>query len=608
MMEFVCNGKTRLHLPADINLNIVDENPLFLTDRIPAPYSLSFNVPATADNQALFGYPQRVASNSVLRKVPAELRHSAMIIARGELLLLEATKTYFNVQFKGSLESADVRKNLNEIDFGSYDYGSFPAAISDFDYWNKSWATSYKAAMKAAAESGTNFVVAPVKIEGADDWFGSPVEKGAVNMLKQYINFFNPADPSGYNLWVQTLSPELIQYYTNHAPIFPFPYIKDLINTVFNNSLINNPFDSGDYAKLVAVTFNHPNYDIDTLTSSLSIYDTFYPLVDDYSFAGWPAMSDLKFAIKSFMQQYAFNRFLKDILAIFSMTAFPGTRYTIEKNNDIFDRSTVVNWDDKLAGDLIITEVESQSYEFTFGENSDEDLVADKNAPTAEDVYDYMKNVSMPEKANVKDNVSGAIWEISRLVTDVLGRIELSSSLKKSALAVPKKDSEKIFSVQSDIKPLDMSIEKFWWYDFAQAVEMERGHFYVPKLSRKDVSAAPHIMIYAGLANAFNYGDVQYPLLLNHHTDQFGTKRLDLSLLPEGNDGLIATHHNRHKAWIEKDRLRAKGSFRFTPAEIRNIDKRDKIYLKGRLFYIEKLEYSLTHRDVSLVEAELVEC
>lgn len=607
MIEIIINNKTRLDLPVGVEINIVDENPLFITDRIPAPYSLSFELPLTATNVAAFGYPQRPASGSVITRVAAELRHSGIIIARGQMLLLEAGKS-LKVQFKGSLESDDVRKNLNEINFGEYDYGSFPAAIADYDYWSQAWATSYKAAVMAAATAGTNFVVAPVKIDGIDEWFGEATSKGAINMLRQYINFFNPVDPSGHNFWVQTLSPELIQYYTNHAPIFPFPYIKDLINTVFNNSLINNPFDSGDYAKLVAVTFNHPNYDIDTLTSSLSIYDTFYPLIDSYAFSGWPAMSDLKFAIKSFMQQYTFNKFLKDILAIFSMTAYPGTRYTIEKNNDIFDGSTVNRWDNKLTGDLIVKEVEAQSYEFTYGETITDELVADKNAPTAEDVFDYMANTSMPEKASVKDNVSGAIWEINRIVTEIMSMVELSSSIKKSAFAVAKNKAEKIHSVQSDIKPLDMSIEKFWWYDIAQSSEMERGHFYVPKIERKDLSAAPHIMMYAGMADAFSAGVVQYPLLLNHHTDQFGVKRLDLSLLPEGNDGLIATHHNKHKDWIEKAKKSAKGSFRLTPAEIRNIDKRDKIYVRGRLWYIQKIEYKYTHRDVSLVDADLIEC
>jgi hypothetical protein len=42
--------------------------------------------------------------------------------------------------------------------------------------------------------------------------------------------------------------------------------------------------------------------------------------------------------------------------------------------------------------------------------------------------------------------------------------------------------------------------------------------------------------------------------------------------------------------------------------EIRDLNMRHKYHIAGRLFYIEKIEYQLTHYGIGLVEADLIEC
>jgi hypothetical protein len=113
-------------------------------------------------------------------------------------------------------------------------------------------------------------------------------------------------------------------------------------------------------------------------------------------------------------------------------------------------------------------------------------------------------------------------------------------------------------------------------------------------------------MFYGGMAQTFEH-DGQYPYLMAHHTDHFGVQRLNTSLHPEGSGGLIEKFHGKFKQWVEKDKKRVRGSFKLTPLEIKNLNIRDKIHLKGRLFYIEKKEYTLMNKGISLVDMELIE-
>lgn len=72
--------------------------------------------------------------------------------------------------------------------------------------------------------------------------------------------------------------------------------------------------------------------------------------------------------------------------------------------------------------------------------------------------------------------------------------------------------------------------------------------------------------------------DGHYPQLLAHHTDQFGTRRLNTSLQPDGPGRLIEKYHSKMKACVEKDNLKAKGSFRLSMLELKKLDIRDKVF------------------------------
>lgn len=598
MLEIIVNSK-RLQLPVSIQLNIVKENPLFQDERIPSAYSLSFEVPPTPGNLAAMGYPERIASSGVKARQPATLLHNGMSFGQGEVLLLETGNT-LKLQFKGSPLNGNMTRNMNNIEHDAYDYGHMPYHVEDIDY-NDSWADSYVQGMDANASNGGNFVLAPVKIKNTE-WTGDERYKGAKNGLLNYINFWNVASGSWFTGDTHYL----------HMPVMPFPYLKDTISAAFGTNLKSNPFASGDLARIVTVSANHPYYNMDSLLDgylygpTLDLWrDVFRPLLDSYESSG--NQIPLAFNIKSFMQAYQFSTFLKNIMKIFGMSAYPGMQYEIEKNNDTLNREKVWNWDDKLAGKPIIKTQEAKDYNFRYsdaGSWEDSHLRAKNNMNT---VFTAAMAATADEQVQFNDAVSGAILGITKTLHGTSSEPRLATDITRSAMAAKVNDTgREKYEVISDVAPLDMSIEQYWTDD-KNYDGIARKHWHVPVIEKPAIDAAPKIMLWAGMANTFD-GVGSYPLLLNHHTDHFGTKRFDLSLLPDGPDGLISTYHSGMKAWVEKDKKRISASFRLTPGEIRNMDIRDKIYLKGRLFFIEKLEYSLTHRDVSLVEAELVEC
>jgi len=590
MIELIVEGKWKMDLPMNIEISVVDENPMFLEDRIPAPYTLDFDVPATLNNLQAFGFPTRISSNIVKKKAAAELRSFGIVMGRGEVLLLEHQKA-MKLQFKGSLEHENVSKDLNQLDVGEYNYGTVPSFLTHpyVAYNSFLYEEAYKNAMYQMAVNPTDFVVAPVKIKGVDDWESLPDFQGIKNAYRQYLNYWNTN--GGFTFAEYSSIQDKF-----HTPLLPFPYLWKVIENGFGGQLQSNPFASGDLSKLVLISQIHKYLNINTL------FKTNYslPLLDQYAAAG---NEQLKFAIKSFQQAYAFKSFLKNMLKIFSMTAFAGNKYSLEFNNDVFDRTTVTKLDDKLCSELIVNYEEAKDYRFSYADFGETDA-ENPTVGTTSQIFWLYKNLNQAFNTSFRDTNFGAVYDWKGEMTGVNSLLEMTSEIKRSALAVKKSGSNKEkYEVSSEVSPLDMNLHKCWKQYQNPVI---KRHWFVPEIEIQSLDASPHIMFHGGMAQTFEW-DGEYPYLMAHHTDHFGTKRLNTSLHPEGNGGLIDKFHGKFMQWVEKDKKRVKGSFKLTPLEIKNLNIRDKIHLKGRLFYIEKKEYTIRNKGVSLVEMELVE-
>lgn len=175
---------------------------------------------------------------------------------------------------------------------------------------------------------------------------------------------------------------------------------------------------------------------------------------------------------------------------------------------------------------------------------------------------------------------------------------------------IPKK--EEAFSVQSSVAPLDMSIERYWWLNQAPGDNpgmnvIPKEHWHVPVIQSQNADSPPHLMLFAGRKPTFHGEGDEYPYLTNHHTDAQGNKIFTFSLLPGVKDGIIDVFHKRMKEWVEKDKLLLKAQFRLSAFDIKKINMRDKIFLHGKKFFIQKITFSLSNKGISKSDVELIE-
>src|SRR5690606_21652826 len=118
MLEIIHNGKA-LNLPPDIQISLTIENPLLKEDRIPTPYSLSFELPRTRNNLEQFGWPDRLASyihGRYIRTIPVDIRFHSITISKGHLKLTSHLDS-LKVTFSGIDYIDGLRNKLYEIDF-----------------------------------------------------------------------------------------------------------------------------------------------------------------------------------------------------------------------------------------------------------------------------------------------------------------------------------------------------------------------------------------------------------------------------------------------------------------------------------------------------------
>ena len=254
-----------VNLFSNTQITIVWENPLFLYDSISAMFSLSIELPASVENLVHFNYPNRIAALGVVEKFPAMIRHSGLMIARGELVLHMFSENIHG-QFIGSVEISKrplTELDMSEVEFSDIDvYGvtSFGHSPDEPDYSDLKWA-EYKSEALAASDysPGMTYCHAPVKKKYVP-WDGHEALFGVKNSLLQYINFYNAREKKYH----------LVNENTIHTPVVPFFSVAYVIDKIFGDSLTDNPFSQGDLAHLFFISPGHPNYKNELYHTSIS--------------------------------------------------------------------------------------------------------------------------------------------------------------------------------------------------------------------------------------------------------------------------------------------------------------------------------------------------
>jgi len=613
MLKIIVETGYFLDLPSKLEIQITDSNPLLDENNVIVPYSLSFDIPPTSNNLKRLGYPKRLTSSSIKYKVKAQVISNEIIYSTGELIVV-GYEANIKLQYVGNIDELNISTPLNELDLSGITAGDVCVTNSHYLHTYGTVPDGYYSDyMKNIALTQGIFANGPVKISGSE-WEGPGYFGGGINANKQYLNYYTPTD-AGY-------------YFGNfnqkeiHAPIMPFLYIKDILRLVYGDNLINNPFSIGDLAKVCLISENHPSYNINNLTHYDGYtpeeywifplmdneYETFYPNPQNFNLI----MFKVQMAFKNYQQRYPFNKFIKEICKIFGMSMYHGSSYEFIRDDDVLQRDAVLKLDQYLVAEINaeFTQEETE-YVFEYSNSTDGKDFTEKKVPNLQAAINDIKLSYKPfgTEFEYQDLSTGKIFTLKKTLRGLSNDTWIECKTLRSELiqnANPLIDQK--FTVVSEITPLQMSLEQCWWQDDAGDDLIIRRHWNVPVIERDPIDAAPHIMMSYGMTQiAEQESGKIYPLITNHNVDMFGNRLGDISLLPNGTDGVINTFQKEKKNWINKRKNTFKGSFNFPEKVNRQLRIFDKVYLKGRIFIIKTREYSLSHEGISLVDLELIE-
>jgi hypothetical protein len=160
------------------------------------------------------------------------------------------------------------------------------------------------------------------------------------------------------------------------------------------------------------------------------------------------------------------------------------------------------------------------------------------------------------------------------------------------------------FDIRANIGPLPMAPTRVLngFYNKVSNLSDEQLEYMPLYTGSSDPNYRPSIMLYQGRT-----GVSDIPYLAYHNYDEEGNRLGDLSLIWNGFDGLLNKFHFQFKAWTEKDRLRGFGLFLIPPHRIKFIDLSQKVLVRNKLFWIERIKIPFTRKKMEPADVELIE-
>lgn len=591
MLKITVQGHT-IQLPENFSLNLIIENPFMLADRVPTPFTTTFDLPPTPDNLKFFKFPNRVTSTQAYEEYnDCKIFFGPVTIITGVLVVQQYNKG-MKAYFRGVIFSDSIEKQLSNLDIPRYSFGPGNRYNPEFDVLD-TYAYKYKHLIFSSLSGSQDFVAAPVRLKDVEFPYMPdnkyPDGYGDYAAQQMYFNFIN----------TRTMEYMIRQDggYDVHTTIFPMPFLHKIFDIIFGDTLEDNVFRTGELAKMVLFTSYHPMFN----SSIMSAYQGM--LLDNTDAEG---AVDNYFKLNSFLPAQPANEFFKDVLKMFCCTLFSvAGKFRIIRNKDIITGSKIENWSYKIIDELTISKQPAQVYQYGYsGANDDSkenptelntlsDLVAEPVGGEEKQFKIKSLNQVMSKAKRDKKNES----DPDRYVYQVLS----------TGFGSNQDTSGESFDMSTSISPLPVNLEEYWYQNSAFP-RLELNTWAVPVFDgdRMVRPESAQILIYQGLSNTFRAGD-RYPLVTPFNVDQFGNKLGALTLAWHGEDGLINREHKEFKAWIESDRVRISGAARLTALDLKNLDLTSKKHINGRLFFIEKLSVTIKKNSIEPAVVDYLE-
>lgn len=661
MLEIFVSDQ-KIDLPTDIQFALTIENPFMLQDRIPAPYSLTFELPATARNLKIFNFPDRIASYKsqlgITVSRTCRVLFQSVTIDTGYITLTE-----FERQIKAAFRGADISGALRESLFETpMDVVNFTGG--NYNDPNFDDPTSYAAKYRQFAINGAQrlddrLVVAPIRVKTENsypltfmrspyeipssrsgrEWSGSrgrPRNNSGlgrtaprstfVMMGEEYFNYYNPAHQEFMLRRDPPLPPNTDMV---HAPIFPLLKVHYVLAKLFADRLDNNIFANPELEDLVVPSTYFQNWERLTVELQPSPYE-YYPQKGmmfnnkpPFGFnpvlpPGSPPNPFLR--LNSFLPASPAPEFIKDIMKLFCMTLVPKAgRFRLVLNKDIVMAPVKLDWNEKLIGHPKISSVEKLVYRY--GYEGEQEYLSDNTIQQVATMHEMINDDITPAADGMAEKTyritaTGQVFR--KIATFIAADPEDEESEDEviivyeplsMGLGAPITTTSQQFDSVSSLKPLPVNPEQYWWSQANSQEEHPETDWWCVPVWEGDRSQRPEtafLMFYRGLQPSARSGH-SYPFLSPYRQSPAGGVTGNLSLSWNGSDGLMENFHKEFRQWVERDKVKVSGSFLLDALDLHKLDITSKVHLKGRTFFIEKLQVTIRHNRIEPALVDLIE-
>ena len=622
-MFYIRVNSTYVDLPADFKIDLIIENPLFLQDRVTLPYTTSAEFPLTPGNKRLLNEPNRV--NKIDRTWEFDgtvMGYGARVLYYG-MLIVQEIGGMLKWNFQASDDLSNIKKNMNDIDWGQILFGSAIDGYAD-NYINRTepaWgdepplfygtfpATYYKSVWESVRDDEADYTIGAIKTaeEQIPTIFNSSDELVYVNALFGQNGFFNPSGNYYGLIMAKEYDPITgIASRKSHSPMFPqlraYYFFKQLLGLTDDR----NPFSSPDLRKVVMTSHFHPNLRDDLVQKWAGIIlDNAYPASASAS-EGW----FLKLA--SYQPASSASEVMKSLMNLVCATLFRNQSaseayFELKLNRDIIADTSFINWDAQLGTKLIISRESPQTYVYGYNDyDEDEAPVAPEFILTTIEAL-----IAAPVELETGEQVY-FIQTTGQLILKKLSpKAEASDpdvftyEVKHSGLNGSSGASG--FDIRSALAPMKMkptvNLDELF-----NTIARPSTLAYMPIYSgEKSKSYTPHFMLYWGNRNNPLNGILNMPHLSYHNYDAAGDRMGDISLQWNGPDGLIENYHKYFKEWVESSRLKAYGEFILSPHFLKDLDLSKKVLVRGKLWWIQKIQVGMSRKKIEPARVDLIE-
>lgn len=642
-----------IDLPPDISFDLTIENPFMISDRIPTPYSLTFALPSTPANLALFSYPNRIASVMNFEYITdISIFVDGVGISTGVLKLDTYEDGIINAYYLGAAYIPNPGTLMYNVMMAKYllAHCSTKSEVQT----ETGFYPGFKDLLESTLDGSQNFVCPPVRVVNEKQF--TPFDP-AYDSVREYERLFTTgvyadakhiAMVSYLNFW--NINLHAWRYDDCHMPNIMFPKIGYLFDLVFKNNISNNLFNNGELAKLVMINQYNP-----ALISYAYMVENYGCLFDNGLGNNEPF-----FYLNSYMPEFEIGNFLKDMLKIFCISLFPRKDggYEMAFNKDVINDNNSEDWTPLVTGNVNISLRARQTYAYGYKnvlEDTNDNPITVANHKAMYDISiaklpavclvsstGELFNVKYPDPTdenkllpyqNANPNLKKWHWykavdgyvvwngndhkpegTILQITTDELqfggeGKLlDVTPTLWQFECINQGlgSNTEGDYDMSSEVSPLPTSWEKYWWLNITnQAVW---GIWLVPVTTepRYTRSKTAHFGIYHGLQNAWNNTD-QYPYCSSHNFDTQGNKLGTITTKFDGPDGILNTYHSDFKAWINRDKKAITAYVKLDALALKNLDLKQKKNINGVNFFIEKIQVSILNKTISPAQVDLLE-